>query len=181
MRELRRVVQMMVRVVMFTMPGMVLIGGVAASHDSTPVPAMEETGMDFVQTYVHALSAHDGEGVAALYAEDAVVTQSVEDGATFTGREEIAGWVNDNVGGLPDLTVTAGNVATSGDIVIWEWTYTGTYSGQYPNAPAGSGQAVTLRGVSVMEVRDGLIVRETLYYDNLSFLTQIGVAATPAE
>ncbi len=181
MRERGRTVRMTVRVVMFTMLGMVPIGSVDASHESTPVPAREESGMDFVATYVDALSAHDGEAVAALYAEGAVVTQAVEGGATFTGREEIAGWVNDNVGGLPDLTVTAGNVATSGDIVIWEWTYTGTYSGQYPNAPAGSGQAVTLRGVSVMEVRDGLIVRETLYYDNLSFLTQIGVEATPAD
>ena len=65
---------------------------------------------------------------------------------------------------------------------MWEWTYAGSYTGQFPGAPAGSGQAVELRGVSVMTVADGLVTRETLYYDNQSFLSQIGVEGgdTPA-
>ncbi len=52
----------------------------------------------------------------------------------------------------------------------------------YPGAPGGVGQAIELRGVSVMEVQGGAVVRETLYFDNLAFLTQIGAMddGTPA-
>lgn len=68
----------------------------------------------------------------------------------------------------------------SGDRVAWEWTYSGTYTGQFPGAPAGEGQPVVLHGVSVMELNEeGLIVRETLYFDNLLFFTQIGVTDYP--
>jgi steroid delta-isomerase-like uncharacterized protein len=131
--------------------------------------------------YVAALNAHDAEAVAAAYAEDAVVTQAVQDGGTFTGRAEIAGWVRDNVAGLPDLEVGVVSVVQDADRLVWEWVYTGSYTGQYPGAPGGAGQAIELRGVSVMEVQDGVVVRETLYFDNLAFLTQIGAldAGTP--
>ena len=41
----------------------------------------------------------------------------------------------------------------------------------------GAGQPVELRGVSVMELRDGDISEETLSCDNLPLLTQIGAQA----
>jgi len=139
-----------------------------------------QTVPEVIERYVAALNAHDSEQAASLYTEDAVVTQAVQTGNTFTGREEIAGWVGDNLAGLPDLEVTVGTVVQDGDRIAWEWTYSGSYTGQFPGAPEGEGQQVVLQGISVMEISDdGLIARETLYYDNLSFLMQIGVADTP--
>jgi len=126
--------------------------------------------------YVGALNDHNPDGAAAAYTEDAVVAQAVLNGNTFTGREQIAGWVRDNLAGLPDLEVTVGRISRSGDLLIWEWTYSGTYTGQFPGAPKGEGQQVALQGVSVMELSGDLIARETLYYDNQSFLSQIGAA-----
>ena len=84
--------------------------------------------------------------------------------------------MSDNLAGLPDLEVTVGRVVQSGDLLIWEWTYSGTYTGQFPGAAKGEGQQVTLDGVSVMELDGELIAKETLYYDNQSFLSQIGAA-----
>lgn len=92
---------------------------------------------------------------------------------------EIADWVRDNLGGLPDLKVTVRHVVEGESAVAWEWTYSGTYTGQFPGAPEGKGQAVTLEGMSVMEIENGEIARETHYFDNLAFLTQIGVTDYP--
>jgi len=160
---------------------MVGIGGNASwmvgAQDGTHVATS-----DLLDGYVAALNAHDAEDAARFYAEDAVVTQAVHEGNTFTGRDQIAGWIGDNLGGLPDLDVAVVGVVEEDDRLAWEWIYRGTYTGQFPGVPDGSGQPVELRGASVMEMQDGKIVRETLYYDNLAFLTQIGAmdGATPA-
>ncbi len=134
---------------------------------------------EVIETYVAALNAHDPERAARCYTEDAEVRQAVQLGNTFTGREQIADWVRDNLGGLPDLKVTIRHMVEGNGSVAWEWTYTGTYTGQYPGVPEGSGQEVTLEGASVMELRNDEIARETLYFDNLAFLTQIGVTDYP--
>lgn len=157
--------------------------GAARFQSSTLVAVEQEMGaVELLDGYVASLNAHDAQATAGYYAEDAVVTQAVHEGNTFTGREEIADWMGDNFAGLPDLVVSVVSVTAEDDQLAWEWVYSGTYTGQFPGAPVGGGQSIELRGVSVMELVDDDIVRETLYYDNLAFLTQIGVLekATPA-
>lgn len=134
---------------------------------------------DVVSEYVAALNAHDAQRAASLYSEDATVEQVILDGNTFQGRGEIAGWVSDNLSGLPDLEVTVASVVMDGDRVTWEWVYTGTYTGEFPGSTVGTGQDVTLRGISVMEVQDGLIASEKLYFDNYAFLTQVRALPPP--
>ncbi len=112
--------------------------------------------------------------VAALSAEDAVVEQAVGGGNTFRGRAAIADWIAANLAAIPDLSIETHGVVLDGDRLVWEWRYRGAYTGRYPGPPAGRGQPIELRGASVMELRDGLIARETLYYDNGDFLRQVG-------
>ena len=138
---------------------------------------------DLVRNYADALNAHDPERVASFYTDDAIVKQAVLNGNRFRGREEIAGLISSNLAGSPNLTVTTGSVIATETQISWEWVYSGDYTGQFPGAPAGTGQAITLRGVSVMELQNGQISRETLYFDNYAFLTQTGAlppSASPA-
>ena len=53
-----------------------------------------------------------------------------------------------------------------------EWVYTGSYTGEIPGLGPGSGQTIAIPGVSVMELLDGLIVRDTFYYDRATFAVQ---------
>lgn len=145
--------------------------GPAASPVAVPSP---------VGAFEAALNAHDPGRVAALYAEDAIVEQAVQDGGVFRGREEITAWVAANLQGVPDLTVTTESTVAEGDRVAWAWVYRGTDTGRYPDHPAGRGQPIELRGVSLFELRAGEIARETIYYDNAAFLTQVGVLPGPA-
>jgi steroid delta-isomerase-like uncharacterized protein len=147
-----------------------------------PVAAQEATpdaAPDLIADYDAALNAHDADAVAALFAENAVVEQAVQGGNVFQGRAEIRGWVAANLSGIPDLRVTTESVIAAGDRAAWAWVYQGAYTGQYPGLPAGQGQPVELRGASFFEFRGGQIVRETVYYDNLTFLTETGAMATP--
>ncbi len=161
--------------------------GRAATQEASPA-ASPAAAQDLVAGYAAALNAHDPDRVAALYAEDAVVAQAVRDGNVFEGRQEIRGWVAANLAGIPDLTVTTESVVAEGDRVAWAWVYRGAYAGRYPDLPAGRGQPIELRGVSLLELRDGRIGRETVYFDNYDFLVQVGAlpgtgtpeAGTPA-
>jgi steroid delta-isomerase-like uncharacterized protein len=65
-----------------------------------------------------------------------------------------------------------------------EWVMRGTHDRSGPMLPA-TGKSLAIRGVSVGEMRDGKIVRNTDYWNMTEFLTQVGVmppaaAATPA-
>ncbi len=159
--------------------GLAFGGGRARSQESSPAAADPPP---IVAAYVEALNAHDPDRVAALYAEDAVVEQAVHDGDVFRGRAEIAGWVADNLGGVPDLTVTTDAVIAEGGRIAWAWVYHGSYTGQYPGLPAGHGQPIDLRGVSIFDLRDGFIARETVFFDNATFLAEADESAnaTPA-
>ncbi len=103
-----------------------------------------------------------------------MVEQAVGGGNTFRGRAAIADWIAANLAAIPDLSIETHGVVLDGDRLVWEWRYRGAYTGRYPGLPAGRGQPIELRGASVMELRDGLIARETLYYDNGDFLRQVG-------
>ena len=147
--------------------------GFATVHvaDATTSPVAAPA---LVVDYVAALNAHDPDRVAALYTDDAVVEQAVRDGNVFRGRVEIASWISANLGGVPDLTVVTEAVIAEGEQTAWAWVYRGTYAGQYPGLPPGRGQPIELRGVSLLELRDGRIGRETVYFDNYDFLVQVG-------
>ena len=61
--------------------------------------------------------------------------------------------------------------------MVSEGTLTGTHTGTF-RSPQGevppSGGRVTLRYASVKQIREGKLVSERLYFDQLSFLQQIG-------
>lgn len=143
------------------------------AQEASPAPSQADVPA-IVAEYVAALNAHDADRVAALYTDDAVVEQVVRDGNVFRGPAEITGWIAANLQGIPDLTVTTQSVITEGDRIAWAWLYEGSYTGQYPDLPAGQGQPIELRGVSLLTLRDGMIAEEAVYFDNASFLSQVG-------
>ncbi len=67
-----------------------------------------------------------------------------------------------------------------------EWTFVGTHTGAFL-MPDGTelpptGKRVEIRGMEFVRLRDGKIVVDNLYYDNLAILVQLGLvpqAATP--
>ena len=155
--------------------------GATVPARGTPEPAATAATAlpPVLAAYTDALNRHDVAAVVALYAPDATAVQAVHGGGAFRGQDEIETLIAGNLRGLPDLTVSTEQVIASGDQIAWAWVYHGAYTGQYPNLPAGHGQPITLRGVSLLTVEHGLITRETLYFDNLTFLAEVDARATP--
>jgi predicted ester cyclase len=78
---------------------------------------------------------------------------------------------------LPDGKIVTDNQYVAGDIVVAEGAVRGTHTGPF-RAPTGeippSGNEVTLRFATVKQIKDGKLVSERLYFDQLEFLQQIG-------
>ena len=109
-------------------------------------------------------SAHDADGVAALYAEDCVY-EDMPTGLVMKGKQELIGHASRMFAMIPDITVNLCSVSASGTHSAREYTITGTH--------AETGRSISLPGVSILEFRGGEIVRNTDFYDLSSFLRQV--------
>jgi steroid delta-isomerase-like uncharacterized protein len=127
--------------------------------------------------YVERYNASDLDAVIDLYADDAV--QGMPDGI-FEGKDAIHERLARELEAIPDVTHTVVSFVEQGDAFCDEWTFVGTQTGPFllPNGAVlpPTGKRVEVRGMEVVRVRrDGKIVLNTLYYDNLSVAVQLGL------
>ncbi len=125
--------------------------------------------------YTDAINAHDPVAIGALYAEDGVLSDPTDE---YRGREAVVRYWEGFLAAFPDLTGRDEFKAESGDTAINEWSATGTNTGPL-ETPEGTvpatGKRVAIRGCDAITVRDGLIRSHRVYYDQLTFLTQLGL------
>ena len=143
-----------------------------AAQDATPaaVPPLIEEWL--------AVWGDDPAGADTVYTEDAVL-EDVAFGVAFRGRDELKAHIEAEFVGFPDHTYELRSGFVAGDFAAAEFTFTGTYTGSYPELPPGEGQAVTLKGAAIFELSDGKIRREAHYYDAYAFLIQLGLLPAP--
>jgi steroid delta-isomerase-like uncharacterized protein len=114
--------------------------------------------LTMVEEWAMALRTRDQEKTMSFYGDDIIW----EDAATkdhVTGKPELTSMVI-WLFALPDVKwdVTSSFVSGDGKWAATEWVWSGT----------NAGQGYSITGVSILEIRDGKIVRETIYYDRTS-------------
>jgi ketosteroid isomerase-like protein len=105
-------------------------------------------GEELARAYWDALNRQDMAALEKLYAEDAV-QEWPQSGERIVGAKNIVA-VNENYPGLPKAEPR--RILSSGDLVVTEVTL------DY------GGSTGTYHAVSILELRDGRIVRETDYF-----------------
>jgi len=134
-----------------------------------------------LDVYVQRYNAGDLDGVIDLYADDAV--QKMPDGS-FEGREAIRERLAQELPGFTDVHHTVRSFVEQGDAFCDEWTFAGTHTRPFP-LPDGSelpptGRRIEIEGMELVLVRDGKVILNTLYYDNLAVAVQLGVVPAAA-
>jgi steroid delta-isomerase-like uncharacterized protein len=133
------------------------------------------TAREISDRYTDAINAHDAEAIAALYEDDAALSDPMGE---FRGREAIAGYWQVFFDAFPDLQARDELKAEVGDTAVNEWSSTGTHSGPL-ETPDGTipatGRRGAMRGCDLLTVRNGLIHSHRVYYDQLGFLAQLGL------
>jgi steroid delta-isomerase-like uncharacterized protein len=123
-----------------------------------------------------AFNAHDEERIRSFYADDAVFT--APGGVELQGADAIAGYAMAWLNAFPDATTTIHQQVIGDDWVAERFTFAGTHT-ETLASPDGdipaTGKSLSGRGAELVRFRDGKIVEDHLYYDQLDVVTQLGL------
>jgi steroid delta-isomerase-like uncharacterized protein len=94
-------------------------------------------------------------------------------------REEVVAWFGELFDAVPDLHMEVEDVAIASDAgrerVTVRWHMTGTFSGDPYMGIEPTGRPLDLRGMDLIDVENGRIAANNIYYDQLTFARQIGM------
>jgi predicted ester cyclase len=98
-------------------------------------------------------------------------------------REEVVAWFRGFFDAVPDLNMEVEDLAIAGEPgrerITVRWHIRGTFSGAPYMGIEPTGRPLDLRGMDLIDVEEGRIAGNNIYYDQLAFARQIGML--PAE
>ncbi|MCC7414234.1 MAG: nuclear transport factor 2 family protein [Gammaproteobacteria bacterium] len=123
-----------------------------------------------------AWNGRDVDTVLALFSDDCEY-EDVALGQTWRGKSELRKFVRDDVfGNIPDFTYVVKNRFATREWAAIEYELSGTPR----RDPAGNplpGKRFTVRGSSILELRDSRIRRNSDYWDMATAMRQLGLGA----
>ncbi|MDQ3895500.1 MAG: ester cyclase [Actinomycetota bacterium] len=126
--------------------------------------------------FIDALNAHDETRIREGYAENVVF--EAPGGIRMEGRDAATEYAMSFVRAFPDVRLAVANQVEGGDWVAFEITFEGTHQDTL-EAPAGAipatNRRITGKGAEFIRIEDGKVAEEHLYFDQVEFLTQLGV------
>jgi ketosteroid isomerase-like protein len=126
-----------------------------------------------------AVMAGDRDALGQLYAADAVA--ETPDGGRLQGGAAIADYLLTFKRAFPDASFESTVQYEAGDTAIDEGFFVGTHTGVL-SSPEGdvppTGKKLRLRECDILEVAGGVAVAHRFYYDQLDFMSQLGLMAT---
>ncbi|MEU7905666.1 ester cyclase [Actinoplanes sp. NPDC049118] len=91
------------------------------------------------------------------------------------GRDEIVAFFAEMFAALPDFTIEVERTVAAAPFVVVQWRGTGTFTGGRFQGIRATGRKIDFRGCDVVEIREGLVVDNTVYWDNAGFARQVGL------
>jgi ketosteroid isomerase-like protein len=131
--------------------------------------------IDVIRSLHDAMNAHDASAAAMCTAPDVEIQAPTGE---MRGRDAIQLIAQTFMTAFPDNEWVESHQVSAGDTVATEYVLEGTHSGTL-QTPMGAlmptGRRVTSRACDVSRVRDGEVYSTHLYWDNLSFMSALGI------
>ena len=140
------------------------------------------TALEVVSEYAGALSVRDSERMNVLRSPDFVLDfvngDATEDRplSIEQTKEFWPSWFR----AFPEMDLEVTRTIAAEEVVVTQWIFTGTNSGSldppvFDDPIEPTGRTIRLRGVSIYDVSDGLLQRETMYFDLATLMVELGV------
>jgi steroid delta-isomerase-like uncharacterized protein len=94
--------------------------------------------------------------------------------ADIVGIDTARAYYGQFLTGFSDIQFTIRDVFGQGDKLVKYWNFKGKHTGDFFGIPA-TGKSVDLDGTTLVRMQDGKIAEERDFYDNVVFLTQLGL------
>jgi glyoxylase-like metal-dependent hydrolase (beta-lactamase superfamily II)/predicted ester cyclase len=134
----------------------------------------ESEAESVARRYFGALGAHDLDGAVAMWATGG--REHVRGQVDVSAPEGVRTFIGDLLGALPDLRWEIVNTTTEGERCAVQWRMIGTFAGPGTlNGLAPTGHPITLEGIDLLTVRDGLIQANEAFPDTMALPRQIGM------
>jgi len=130
--------------------------------------AQSESPKAVLQALVSAFNRHDFAEIDALLAPEGVYEDFA---ARFrgVGPAQVKDFLRGVIQEEPDFSWKLTTVIESGSIVIAEWTWTSTFTGEGPDGKHVAAQKISGRGATIAMIVNGQIRQLHDYYDSASF------------
>jgi len=105
------------------------------------------------------------------FTKDVVMHASPSD---VVGIDSAKAYYGNFLTGFSNIQFTIKDVFGQGDKLVKYWNFKGTHTGVFFGIPA-TGKNVSLDGTTLVRMSNGKIAEERDFYDNLDFMTQLGL------
>ena len=140
------------------------------------------SSLQVVSAYVAALAAQDTNAMHALLAQDFVLDFVHRDAFEThpTSAQESQMFWPIWFAAFPEFDLEITRTVAAEEVVVTQWIFAGTHTGPLETAIFDkrlepTGRTIRIRGVSVYDISNGRILRETLYTDLLTLMVELGV------
>lgn len=142
---------------------------------AAPQDGKSTTDLDaaIAEKWIAAWNSHSPEKMLPVFTAD-VFYEDVAFGEVSHGSAELRKFAASEFEGVPDLELKLLRANVHGGHGTIEWVFSGTDKGVF-----NTGKKFSVRGVSVIDVRDGKISRSLDFYDSGTIMRQVGVLPSP--
>ena len=145
-------------------------------------PMDHPTAFEIISKQIAAMAAQDFEAMESLHAKDYIVDWVYSDAfeSPPTSAEESKKFFPAWFAGFDEMDYEVKRTIASEKVVVTEWVFTGVHSGTlgppvFEEYFAPTGRTIQFRGITVYEVDEGLIQRETIYMDLATLFVELGI------
>ena len=135
-----------------------------------------------IKMYVHVWNEIMNKGKTELF-NDSNFTKDVRfymKPADVVGIDSAKAYYGQFLTGFSNIVFTMKDVFGQGDKLVKHWNFKGTHTGLFFGIPA-TGKPVDLDGATIVKMANGKISEEQDFFDNMDFMSQLGLVPPPAK
>ena len=137
-----------------------------------------EANKELVRAFSRAENEQDYDALDNVVAVDVVRHSVASPGVQVGSRDELKAFMAATAATFPDWTTTFEMLVAEGDMVAGYSTLAGTMDGPMGDMPA-TGNRVEMPFMAIFRIEDGLIAEYWVEWDNVNFLSQLGLFPPP--
>ncbi len=134
----------------------------------------------FTDDYIKAWNSHDPNKILTFFTDNCIY-EDLALGAVSHGKKELTAFINQVIYEFPDFKLELKSAFNAGDWVGSEWVMSGTFAKSANPALPATGKTFSVRGASIGQMKNGLISRNSDYWNMTAFLQQVGLMPASAK